>query len=158
MLWDHPRRCGAYSILAINSAMPSGSPPQVRGILRLQWEISPSSRITPAGAGHTEAINLKRYLDWDHPRRCGAYQKGLETCKLVRGSPPQVRGIQTPARENGAAPGITPAGAGHTHLDISGPVVVGDHPRRCGAYTLVCTSTAWYWGSPPQVRGIRGSR
>ena len=73
MLGDHPRRCGAYIVAAFALTFPEGSPPQVRGILGSKISSAVSSRITPAGAGHTFAILLESTMAWDHPRRCGAY-------------------------------------------------------------------------------------
>ncbi len=71
MLWDHPRRCGENAGETDEDHAAAGSPPQVRGKPSSSASFSPSSRITPAGAGKT----IKRYFairnDRDHPRRCG---------------------------------------------------------------------------------------
>ena len=50
---DHPRRCGENNELMIYAVIYGGSPPQVRGKLKISFANSHDSRITPAGAGKT---------------------------------------------------------------------------------------------------------
>ena len=73
-----------------------------------------TSRITPAGAGKTEAEreNIESYKD--HPRRCG--ENKFWPCGHTQnaGSPPQVRGKQFDFGVDRSNNRITPAGAGKT--------------------------------------------
>ena len=113
-----------------------GSPPQVRGILRILVCKVVVAGITPAGAGHT--TNSQTTLDTarDHPRRCGAYILFSSLSDVHVGSPPQVRGIRLLCQCASRHKGITPAGAGHTACNSNINFVVWDHPRRCGAYGM----------------------
>ena len=89
---DHPRRCGENFDGFIITHKQIGSPPQVRGKLPTACSKTSISRITPAGAGKTQADAVIPVNHEDHPRRCG------ENCLYSRaevsrtGSPPQVRG------------------------------------------------------------------
>ena len=49
--------------------------------------------------------------------------------------------------------GITPAGAGKTHIVLSLFRRLEDHPRRCGENAQTFLFRAARRGSPPQVRG-----
>ena len=68
---DHPRVCGEKSRTQRKSLKTSGSPPRMRGKVRLERRAGHVQGITPAYAG-------KRELEWqkvercrDHPRVCG---------------------------------------------------------------------------------------
>ena len=52
---DHPRRCGENLIIRLYTCTPVGSPPQVRGKRGDDPEDNAACRITPAGAGKTNA-------------------------------------------------------------------------------------------------------
>ena len=129
---DHPRRCGKNLPTIIIEIVKSGSPPQVRGKLRLRCDIGSACRITPAGAGKTVKISDQRQSREDHPRRCGE-NDFFEIIGYVRiGSPPQVRGKRAADRLYPWRRGITPAGAGKTQVLADGGNTDEDHPRRCG--------------------------
>ena len=131
----------------------AGSPPQVRGKLRMSGCRLITVRITPAGAGKTLSAVACLNIGEDHPRRCG--ENGLQPNaeRKPTGSPPQVRGKQTSRNSQNASTRITPAGAGKTWTMEHMPAMDEDHPRRCGE-----NSHIGFWGmlgkgSPPQVRG-----
>ena len=69
---DHPRRCGENYKTFRELFGRRGSPPQVRGKLRLP--------------------HRKNFVGRDHPRRCGENYRPCRTLPGKRGSPPQVRG------------------------------------------------------------------
>ena len=69
---DHPRRCGENADTPTVPPKIGGSPPQVRGKLRKIANLRTQRRITPAGAGKTQAWSVSWAAAW--------------------GSPPQVRG------------------------------------------------------------------
>ena len=110
-----------------------GSPPQVRGKLRIILRVGFLDGITPAGAGKTFITTCSGMMTKDHPRRCGenAYQLHIQV------SPPR----------------ITPAGAGKTQVMQRALTLVRDHPRRCGENAAGCRIIISICGSPPQVRG-----
>ena len=111
---DHPRRCGENTCYKVDVAIPSGSPPQVRGkhAVRVARAFQPG--ITPAGAGKTSSGSFFCPRYWDHPRRCGENRPRLPTVPKAGGSPPQVRGKPRWSSGVDAARRITPAGAGKT--------------------------------------------
>ena len=89
---DHPRMCGEKLWPTCPHAPNAGSPPRMRGKVRI-----PCWRSVSAG---------------DHPRMCG--EKGLNPVLAAYngGSPPHVRGKVPPACCFCPALGITPACAG----------------------------------------------
>ena len=112
-------------------------------------------RITPAGAGKTNARRLSRKTCQDHPRRCGENCRGYSVKTQTQGSPPQVRGKPQQGCRTRRCGGITPAGAGKTPLARNKRPPVWDHPRRCGENRQDDELREKEIGSPPQVRGKR---
>ena len=150
---DHPRRCGENKPSPMRSTARPGSPPQVRGKL-LAVRLSPVLfRITPAGAGKTLKYILLCPKWWDHPRRCGENKDPELLLMYILGSPPQVRGKHGTMDAKTLDRGITPAGAGKTHLLDQFHFYLRDHPRRCGENLSAFTRKNRSGGSPPQVRG-----
>ena len=74
-------------------------------------------RITPAGAGKTDAVYGKYLYVEDHPRRCGENCYTSVIYSIVKGSPPQVRGKRLNLKACRIKRGITPAGAGKTPVE-----------------------------------------
>ena len=74
---DHPRVCGENIAILLSPTTQTGSPPRVRGKLRLIHDELPSDRITPACAGKTfEEVGACAGKK-DHPRVCGEnHEKG----------------------------------------------------------------------------------
>ena len=137
----------------MRSTARPGSPPQVRGKL-LAVRLSPVLfRITPAGAGKTLKYILLCPKWWDHPRRCGENKDPELLLMYILGSPPQVRGKHGTMDAKTLDRGITPAGAGKTHLLDQFHFYLRDHPRRCGENLSAFTRKNRSGGSPPQVRG-----
>ena len=111
---DHPRRCGENGLSEGERQASTGSPPQVRGKLRIKKLRSVRFRITPAGAGKTASTNFSFQTTLDHPRRCGENLILCQNRKSITGSPPQVRGKPIAILLPLGIVGITPAGAGKT--------------------------------------------
>ena len=130
-----------------------GSPPQVRGKLRIILRVGFLDGITPAGAGKTRRAVFSDCRLWDHPRRCGENWVSSIQLRLLPGSPPQVRGKPRRPRQCRSRRRITPAGAGKTESWIRNVKIVEDHPRRCGENGTAYRSPFSTQGSPPQVRG-----
>ena len=110
-------------------------------------------RITPAGAGKTNAQPSGGKVIQDHPRRCGENDFVLFPMFVPLGSPPQVRGKLPTLHRSKFDYGITPAGAGKTSGNMQVGVIVWDHPRRCGENLRWTIQHISQSGSPPQVRG-----
>ena len=153
--WDHPRRCGENKDKPTKTAAAQGSPPQVRGKRCPLVLLRTALRITPAGAGKTSCLVFAPLPLRDHPRRCGENGAAAYVNCLQGGSPPQVRGKPMRAAAAALLRGITPAGAGKTHLRIVPKHIAWDHPRRCGENRAHSPRRAQGGGSPPQVRGKR---
>ena len=69
-----------------------------------------------------------------------------------------MRGKRFFARISNQPPGITPADAGKTKINLGPEGTVKDHPRRCGENQDELLRKAVKNGSPPQVRGKLGYR
>ena len=70
---DHPRACGEHCGLYSLCALPSGSPPRMRGTLYGIILLNASRRITPAHAGNTRPSAGHAVAVQDHPRACGEH-------------------------------------------------------------------------------------
>ena len=68
---DHPRACGENHLYRSNLRAWTGSPPRMRGKLKLSAKPLDFIGITPAHAGKTENQNRIHPRIWDHPRACG---------------------------------------------------------------------------------------
>ena len=111
---DHPRACGAYMVNAIISQPNSGSPPRMRGLLKIDKMTQTQRRITPAHAGLTSTDAVWIFIGRDHPRACGAYLQLKLLIKICLGSPPRMRGLLIDNAACKSDAGITPAHAGLT--------------------------------------------
>ena len=118
VLWDHPRRCGAFLTFGVRDSDGIGSSPQVRGIYPPRRRFLVCSGIIPAGAGHLIWVVTLAVSPGDHPRRCGAFLIIATWRFLGRGSSPQVRGISATTRPFPLSWRIIPAGAGHLLVEL----------------------------------------
>ena len=89
---DHPRMCGEKFSSKSETRSPGGSPPHVRGKVKVIRLLGDVGRITPACAGKS----------WDK----------VKHCFHVLGSPPHVRGKVQNVQSETKKTGITPACAG----------------------------------------------
>ena len=110
--------------------------------------------ITPAHAGLTTAASSRHRARWDHPRACGAYSESQKNGDFVQGSPPRMRGLLCFPLRGQYRAGITPAHAGLTWASSVSIRRTWDHPRACGAYTIVIDIGGIKTGSPPRMRGL----
>ena len=134
---DHPRSCGANCLSAINAIEHSGSSPLVRGQPCLTQRIGLIVRIIPARAGPTWAAKRVTVAKADHPRSCGANKTAdMGTCALS-GSSPLVRGQRRYVVNFTRNMRIIPARAGPTPEYLASLDVDADHPRSCGANSLI---------------------
>ena len=130
--WDHPRVCGEKASLNARIAVPSGSPPRMRGKDSLRNESAPLVGITPAYAGKSRRPPRCCPAAWDHPRVCGEKLRTAVFGLPLMGSPPHMRGKAAVQGWMRATERITPACAGKRRIAAKLQGRSGDHPRMCG--------------------------
>ena len=131
--WDHPRVCGEKPFSQLESTVPPGSPPRMRGkVILLDFGLEPVG-ITPACAGKRTMARSTFGPGRDHPCVCGEKSGTAPPLSMIWGSPPRVRGKGNVGTSGVDGVGITPACAGKS------PAM------------MVCSLE--YWGSPPRMRG-----
>ena len=110
-----------------------GSPPRMRGRVKVTVCQRFRAGITPAYAGKRHMGHAALLVHRDHPRVCG--EEACMQCTLQGhgGSPPRMRG-----RASAWPPVLRPP---------------KDHPRVCGEEIDRQGHHADDWGSPPRMRG-----
>ena len=145
--------CGEKQFLLSSLVFVEGSPPHVRG-KELRTAFKPCRLgITPACAGKSQCACTRARSARDHPRMCGEKQSNSRIRMIQKGSPPHVRGKAAHDQIRVLVLGITPACAGKRTWPTWMPPAARDHPRMCGEKLLDASNCAWFWGSPPHVRG-----
>ncbi|MCU1613179.1 MAG: hypothetical protein JWO98_719 [Frankiales bacterium] len=132
----HPRGRGEHAARTAIEAFAAGSPPRARGALAGR-----SCRCTSG---------------WAHPRGRGEHSAADLSGPLRRGSPPRARGAQALAPLGPPMLGLTPAGAGSTHMKGGYRRCVRAHPRGRGEHAVSLAGVGAAVGSPPRARGARG--
>ena len=137
---DHPRSCGANPFRRRSITGECGSSPLVRG--QHPWRSSTRLlvRIIPARAGPTQRPGDSSRSRTDHPRSCGANERGFASGSSLGGSSPLVRGQHQRFLWHGVQHRIIPARAGPTtpcaenigYQDGSSPLVRGQLATRVG--------------------------
>ena len=130
---DHPRVCGEKVVPLVWTTCDMGSPPRVRGKVRLALPHFFRVGITPACAGKSKFRKPSSAEAEDHPRVCGekSPQNSFQ-CSHTRITP--------------ACAGKRKDWRGHTHK-------AEDHPRVCGEKNPCSSKDFVKLGSPPRVRG-----
>ena len=125
--------CGEKRQDRLDYYVPQGSPPRMRGKVRLR------------SSGDIR--------EWDHPRVCG--EKGAAPCQrfIVLGSPPRMRGKAIDIGPIHGELGITPAYAGKSCRPEAAVPDLRDHPRVCGEKFDMLPLEIRQKGSPPRMRG-----
>ena len=150
---DHPRVCGEKASLNALIAVPSGSPPRMRGKAAITARRVPAARITPAYAGKSFFRLLVFHRPWDHPRVCGEKPGFPQVGEFVSGSPPRMRGKVEFLLDFTRQFRITPAYAGKRCSLMLSRILMRDHPRVCGEKREIRQPPAALRGSPPRMRG-----
>ena len=152
-LADHPRACGANTMIGTFFSPGNGSSPRVRGQLMHNSADKPLMRIIPARAGPTRRRGRCGSRLPDHPRACGANRGEGRFLRFRYGSSPRVRGQRhrRPSRFHGLR--IIPERAGPTPRKNTLHHPGQDHPRACGANADVEGNDLTKVGSSPRVRG-----
>ena len=138
--WDHPRVCGEKCWSCEHLRGRGGSPPRMRGKVRLRQGFHLCDGITPACAGKSEKTRSITTTRRDHPRVCGEKPRDRRVAAGRAGSPPRMRGKA--GRGHGAAQphGITPAYAGKSARRQAGPPGPAPPPQmRLGWSPPPCT-------------------
>ena len=149
---DHPRVCGEKTLSIAKVDGGTGSPPRVRGKVRLDDTGCLRYGITPACAGKRLPFLLVRLLPEDHPRVCGEKRVRAGGDGLSQGSPPRVRGKVIVAMYFPIPLRITPACAGKSLCKGSLAKQAGDHPA-CAGKSLSETHSAKTCKDHPRVCG-----
>ena len=89
---DHPRLRGEKELFDILLSLCFGSPPLTRGKGKIARTVSMRLRITPAYAGKSCFVCLKRRRSEDHPRLRGEKLASSLDISSRKGSPPLTRG------------------------------------------------------------------
>ena len=110
-------------------------------------------RIIPAHAGQTCTPRTSCDFPQDHPRACGANACMTGVIDNVDGSSPRMRGKPTAVLMVLPVLRIIPAHAGQTRHPETYRQAHADHPRACGANSLVTCAFCWMNGSSPRMRG-----
>ncbi len=150
---DHTRACGANSSTRKRTCQRCGSSPRMRGKLRKAKNLTQRERIIPAHAGHTGNGRGAHTDTTDHPRACGANRIDRFMQKRDAGSSPRMRGKQTCKRCTTRLHRIIPAHAGQTNCMYCLRLLISDHPRACGANSLILRPVCTVVGSSPRMRG-----
>ena len=110
--WDHPRVCGEKvgPVGCVSGWL--GSPPRMRGKAPSLAVLGACIGITPAYAGKSPLRAVFWCRHRDHPRVCGEKRTQAHPAKTGLGSPPRMRGKETPDQGIDQEFGITPAYAG----------------------------------------------
>ena len=109
---DHPRVCGEKIHIEPVLLVLLGSPPRMRGKVKVQVANKLVAGITPAYAGKRAGRCPDGCTPWDHPRVCGEKCSSVRSASHRRGSPPRMRGKDLPFTCDCESTGITPACAG----------------------------------------------
>ena len=152
---DHPRACGANRISLSTALRKPGSSPRMRGKRSCRCEICRRPRIIPAHAGQTHAADHAACSRPDHPRACGANFCSVFFVASFVGSSPRMRGKQGRAARRGLVERIIPAHAGQTFCSVFLLLLSSDHPRACGANSVIPHGVPAAVGSSPRMRGKR---
>ncbi len=92
MAGDHPRVCGEQQLGIKTEDILDGSPPRVRGTEIRKTKDNTEVGITPACAGNSYPLAIRRQALKDHPRVCGEQNLANARHMITSGSPPRVRG------------------------------------------------------------------
>ena len=152
--WDHPRSRGEYCGELEHEGCRYGSSPLSRGIRAKLKEGRRVRGIIPALAGNTSQAPMGEVVSRDHPRSRGEYSPRCLTKSTRNGSSPLSRGIPAQPVDGCRIPGIIPALAGNTGSTSMTRIMLWDHPRSRGEYSMNTALTLHATGSSPLSRGI----
>ena len=136
--------------------MIAGSPPRVRGKVKIIWFFNGFRGITPAYAGKRPTAKGCSSGSRDYPSVCGEKTPDASSTTKSIGSPPRMRGKAKRHVADDGMIGITPAYAGKSEVFGYQEAWAEDHPRVCGEKVEPNVFSFQIRGSPPRVRGKEG--
>ena len=125
----------------------------MRGKLSELFRVNRDTGITPADAGKTICAHGTSRNAEDHPRGCGENLHPASATRMVKGSPPRMRGKLITMQYGSRSERITPADAGKTKPTHRAAHFFQDHPRGCGENYAASWDVNRWCGSPPRMRG-----
>ena len=149
----HPRMGGEHGTSPVSSVKNLGSPPHGRGTPALQRRPRLGEGLTPAWAGNTSLLRVRRCGLRAHPRMGGEHRRPGPNRSGMRGSPPHGRGTPDRSRTRHIGRGLTPAWAGNTTLPPASCGQPWAHPRMGGEHRMRLRQGDVDSGSPPHGRG-----
>ena len=147
--------CGEHLAGAAGDVLAQGSSPRVRGTRGGVRSGRAVRGIIPACAGNTRREGRSVRRSRDHPRVCGEHLGGCHAGAVQDGSSPRVRGTPCHGLHHACRPGIIPACAGNTFINLRLRKGTWDHPRVCGEHYADVLTMEKTQGSSPRVRGTR---
>ena len=145
---DHPRLCGEKADYFGVTTDYLGSPPPMRGKACFFQLGDVPAGITPAYAGKSSVVGIRRWQRWDHPRLCGEKFAPSPALSAVLGSPPPMRGKVAHNANIVNWNRITPAYAGKRTARNCGSFCLWDHPRLCGEKTKKIPKQRYFFHQP----------
>ena len=155
---DHPRACGANSLVTCVFCWTNGSSPRMRGKQGGRRKLERELRIIPAHAGQTRLLARPHGARPDHPRACGANVEVSRLVNVTSGSSPRMRGKLIRNLDGDHRVRIIPAHAGQTLRCCCRRCDIPDHPRACGANSASRRNRPRNSGSSPRMRGKHPTR
>ena len=114
--------CGEKYPVMDDAFIDMGSPPRMRGKVRISQRDKFFSGITPAYAGKSCSVAGADFGRWDHPRVCGEKDSLHLVAGAEKGSPPRMRGKGLRNLVEMRFVRITPAYAGKRPSHTSGGI------------------------------------
>ena len=136
--------------------MAGGSSPHTRGARPPPEKRPGLARIIPAYAGSTPRPMGLTISRWDHPRIRGEHDGVYVVLSDAAGSSPHTRGALEHGEVYQRRPGIIPAYAGSTAMNVWKACFSPDHPRIRGEHSPRLSESILVVGSSPHTRGAPG--
>ena len=149
----HPRAYGEESVSAEDRINSIGSPPCVRGRVRIRCDAIRGQRFTPVRTGKRTPAVGSTHRAAVHPRAYGEESWYSRSIVQPAGSPPCVRGRDPGRLGRWRRCRFTPVRTGKRNATLAVDVENTVHPRAYGEELQVCVNVRSSVGSPPCVRG-----
>ena len=151
----YPRVCGATWEGSKSAPVWWGLSPRMRGNLLEPLLRRLQNGPIPAYAGQPLRVEVGAALDRAYPRVCGATQNHCCWVCGTWGLSPRMRGNQRPHRDHRPGPGPIPAYAGQPFAAAASQWPSRAYPRVCGATTDFSSTSNFWRGLSPRMRGNR---
>ena len=149
----HPHVCGEHAELDRLARGRNGSSPRMRGTRRREHLRANQQGLIPTYAGNTRGGALHVLVDGAHPHVCGEHGLHFQTCLVLLGSSPRMRGTLRVASSTASVSGLIPTYAGNTRTAIRSIATPRAHPHVCGEHAFQANIQLLGQGSSPRMRG-----